>query len=381
MTNTDRPASDSLAWLELLVGGARAEDLAAHAGTLAERTGTWNAVLERAAAERLLPRLVTVLRTAPGGAAPAALAEAERGVLARALAWTAHLRRTLAALRRAGVRPLLFKGAALGVLLEGHPEGRGFGDVDLLVRRTERDRAARALEALGLVPDWPVPSLGTSPMRSSGGVAFRAAGRPAVDLHWVLGTPLVPCRLEQAGVFARAREVELGEGCTALTFGPEDTLLHLCFHGAKDDWSYWLNVADVSGVLRADTTLDVDLLKHLAHRLGLRRVLRTGLLLAAALGRATVPAGLASWMCSDPEAVRLAAEARERLRSGAPVDQSMRARVTRALRNRERWIDRSQAIVGVLARVSAGGMSNLWHNLHADDRPALGGWPPGSDER
>ncbi len=377
MTNIHGTPSDSLAWLEMLVRGDRAEALAQIAGPLAARTRDWEPVIERVGAERMLPRLMAVLRgTSPASVPDPALA-AQRGVVARGLAWTAHLRSTWSALVRAGIQPLLFKGAALGVLLEGRPDGRGFGDLDLLVRRSQRDRAVRVLEGLGLTPDWSVPAHGISPMRSSGGVALRAEGRPAVDLHWGIGTPLVPCRLEQAGVFARSRPVDLGGGCTALTFGPEDTLLHLCFHGAKDDWSYWLNVADVSGVLRADATLDVDLLRDLARRMGLRRVLRTGLVLAATLGRASVRARLETWMHEDHEAVRLATEARARLRAGVPVDQSMRARVTRALRNRERWIDRGQAVVGVAARVSAGGATNLWRNLLADDRPALGGWPPG----
>ena len=371
-------ASDSRAWLELLVRGERSAELASPAAALAGRTRDWPAVLARARQEQLDTRLVDVLAAAGTDALPAAareaLTEARRDAAVRGLVWPHHVRRIVADLQAADVQPVVFKGAVLGVLLEGRADARGFGDVDVLVRRSRRDHAVRTLVAHGYAPQWPVPPHAHAPMRASAGVAFEAADRPSVDLHWGLGTPLVPCRLEQAGLFARTRTVDLGEGLAVRTFGPEDTLLHLCFHGAKDDWSYWQNVADVSGILRATPALDVALLRRIAARVGLRRVLRTGLALAALLGRAELPYELRPWIAGDRTAVRLAREAAARLRSGVPVDQSIRARVKRATRNRERWIDRSLALAGVAARVASRGPLGFLRDLRDDPRPALGGW-------
>jgi len=109
-----------------------------------------------------------------------------------------------AALRAAGVEPVLLKGAAVAAWLYRDGAPRGYGDVDLLVAPADLERARGVLERLGLrgedVVDltdtlngvglhpaaaWPVLAAGLEPL-AVGGTRVRVLGPDARALHVAL---------------------------------------------------------------------------------------------------------------------------------------------------------------------------------------------------
>lgn len=114
---------------------------------------SWEAVLEVAEAEGCAPlcwsRGAAVIRSR----APRAVADAFRArtiaVAARAARQVATLRGTLAALEAADAAPVVLKGAPLALLAHGDALVRQSADVDLLVPRAARARAAAALSRDG----------------------------------------------------------------------------------------------------------------------------------------------------------------------------------------------------------------------------------------
>ena len=74
-----------------------------------------------------------------------------------------------------------------------------------------------------------------------------------------------------------------------MSLSPEDTLLFLCVHGTKHQWSRLAWIADVAELVRSSPDLDWGAVMSEAAALGARKMLQAGLVLAADLLGATVP--------------------------------------------------------------------------------------------
>jgi len=188
----------------------------------------WAATVERAENERLAPILYVALR---GGAAPA-------GVLARLRAsWMAaecqqllagkQLRDIVGAFHDAGIQTIVLNGPALAASYYPDPALRPFIDLDLLVRRTDRERALDILLARGYTLETPGRSLDHVP------AAYLAApdgsGLLPVDLHWECVAQSAAGRAaEQAADEIWSRAVPAPAwGSAARTLAPEDFLIYL----------------------------------------------------------------------------------------------------------------------------------------------------------
>ncbi|MDA1194536.1 MAG: nucleotidyltransferase family protein [Planctomycetota bacterium] len=381
-------------WLRAIVGPCSSDGVCAsvaagpHPADLPDYEQGWEPILGRVEAEGLGPHFARLLEGSGRPNLPKSVADALRRSAmsrsARTLVQVEALRCVTDDLSRAGIPALSFKGPALACVLTGEPSGREYSDLDVLVPRAQRQRASEVLRRLGYVADAPLAQGSGSTFRHACAMAFRHAHGVSVDLHWGLASPLFPLRLSWLGLVRRSRRVRVAD-FEVMTFGPEDTLLHLCMHGAKDDWAYWSALADIAGLLAAERGLDFDLVRGLATKAGTRRVLRVGLLLATRVALAPLPRYLRSWAHHDATAVEIAREAEERLLAGGAVDQSIHARLRRAWRTRERYSDRLTAVLGAAVRVAEprGEEASAWgwlrapgrllRDLRSDARPPLGG--------
>ncbi len=144
-----------------------------------------------------------------------------------------ELLRALRALRGASIPTIVLKGAALADTIYPSIAHRPMNDVDLLVRRADRERGRAALEAAGY-RFQPEPRQRFSPFDTqfTGEMQFRRGERHVVELHWEL-TPAEWLRrlaaLEIEALWREARPFEIG-GVQAFQLSICDTLLHLCLH-------------------------------------------------------------------------------------------------------------------------------------------------------
>lgn len=195
----------------------------------------------------------------------------------------------LAALRSAGIDPVLLKGYALASLLYDDPIVRPSTDVDLLVRRSEVDRACTALRAAGgrlpsaesiahqLAHSYDLPVMLPA-----------AAGRPGLlELHWDLA-PRGLFALDLDAWRSRSDEFVL-EGQAVRRFSAEDMLLHLALHMRKHRYVGLRWLCDVAELVRRfGGTLDWGYVIRVAKETGLRVLLYTSLQLADRLLQAPV---------------------------------------------------------------------------------------------
>lgn len=147
-----------------------------------------------------------------------------------------ELHTVLMALNNAGLRPVVFKGAALAYTVYPDPACRAMSDLDVWITADEMPRARAALEAIGyqfrFKPDRP-PDL----MKMHGGEVRlygpdSAAG--LVELHFGVfaGVWLQRVtRIDEAGIHARCRPVVVA-GAPAWMLSPEDHLIQIAVHNA-----------------------------------------------------------------------------------------------------------------------------------------------------
>ena len=192
-------------------------------------------VAESCARHDLTGVILDTLRGPAGADWPAEIVEALerdcRGAAAVEAVRRRELMTVLASLAAEGVRPVLFKGAALAYDVYVSPEARPRNDVDLLIRREELDAAQRVMRRLGY----------TSPTYCDGELIFCQVEMSkrdglgidhAFDFHWKISTQVAfaDALTYEEALDGSARLPALGRH--AVIAGPVHALLIACIHPA-----------------------------------------------------------------------------------------------------------------------------------------------------
>ena len=317
---------------------------------LAAREPDWDRLAERALEHGVGTLVTRALRAAsiePAGAAHRRVAADERAGERRGLALAAETANVLRVLAAGGVEALPLKGVALGVAAYGDPSVRRSGDVDVLVRPADGERAAQALAARGYADLMPLDGYErrwfTRSVRQLPPVA--RPGGPKVEVHAAVHHPLLALDLDVAGLFARARPTDLPTGPVA-AMSPEDSLLVVVSHALRGGWNRLEWIA-CTAWLAARADLDWALTERLAREAGATRMLALGLVLARDALGVTLPAPAAHAAGADRaagrEAARLLAEPCWAMPSPDEGRADLRIRALH-LRSRERLRDRARYV-------------------------------------
>jgi hypothetical protein len=183
----------------------------------------------------------------------------------------ADLTGVIRALEAEGIPVLCLKGPALATLLYGDPALRDFGDLDILVQASDYARAQAVLAAMGLAP--------FSPTTGAMGRAFALARERHchffslhhhywLELHWRVASNEFPRALDTAGLFDRRQEVVVN-GQLFSTLSYEDTVMHLCHHGAQHRWKRFRYMTDLVAAWEAMDEKRWDVLVNAAQKQGL----------------------------------------------------------------------------------------------------------------
>jgi len=230
-TSRDRQARALLRdWLRARGDSTRA--MAIRAG-IERDAWAWDDVRRLAEAERVVP----LLHRAVGaiGMAPADLAhDLHRARCATALRnrrLLTEFGRAMNALAAAGVPIIVLKGVALAAAVYRDISLRPMADLDVLIRRSTLESAARVLAGLGYVPIRKETHPGALAEYESE-LAFRKYGEfPAeIDLHWSLfDSPYHQARTDMDWFWDTSVPLRIA-GVDTWMLGPEALLLHLCGH-------------------------------------------------------------------------------------------------------------------------------------------------------
>lgn len=262
----------------------------------------WPALLETANAAYLTPPLyaalarMAMLDSIPADVRDYLAALAERNAL-RNRRLKAQAAEAITALNRAGIVPVLLKGA--GLLFERaapHAASRMVTDLDILVPRAEGARAVATLAGLGYRR---IESRAPAPHTL--GDFMRTSDAGAIDLHVDLLTQ--PHLLPVADVLGRATYHIRGD-LTFRRLAPADQVLHLLLHdlvqdhGLHDGRLNFRHVHELAVALAAPASIDWRALGAVLSRHRLRHALDLWLLAAAFFFAAPRPTDLAPSMAA-----------------------------------------------------------------------------------
>ena len=199
---------------------------------------------------------------------PAGIREStERWLIIRDL-WHSHIERTLhdvlQVLGTAGIRAVSLKGPLLGERLYPHPRTRPSADLDVLVARSDLDKASGALVAIGYRPanDSQERFLREYHYHT---ILSRSCP-PVVELHFCLSDGFgVSIPAEE--LLFRARGYQTLQGAIANVLSPEDELLYLSIHAAGHRFVRLSWLCDLQLLLRRHPDLDWSLVISRARKL------------------------------------------------------------------------------------------------------------------
>jgi hypothetical protein len=192
-----------------------------------------------------------------------------------------------------------YKGPAIGVGIYGNLALRQFADLDILVPDTDVWKATELLVGQGYRAHFVIPARKQSSfIRLSYVRLFKHDTEgTTVELHWRLAPRFFGAPFDTSKLWQSARRLEL-QGSRVRVPPPEDLILMLCIHGAKDCWEKLEWVCGLTELIRSEADVDWKRLLEHAKEIRCTKIVSLGLVLAHELLDAPVPAGVLSQLSS-----------------------------------------------------------------------------------
>jgi hypothetical protein len=201
----------------------------------------WQAVLDLAHAENILPWTAARLRALPAPLPPAIharLRQIQRDLQLSAFFWTSTLTTILTAFHESRIPVISLKGPWMAERLLGDASLRACTDLDLLVRPADLVRSEEILVQLGFHPRG----------RRDDHERHWDRGAVSIDLHHDVENPLA-FDFNVQGAWERSRLSEF-HGVPARLLSPGDELLFLCLHSARHRFERLSHILDLTFALK-----------------------------------------------------------------------------------------------------------------------------------
>lgn len=324
-------AADTQPEVELLLCCARTcidSKTAERIRNLLQNDIDWDYLIRTALCHKVMPLLYWSLNaTCPEAVPKAILTQLRYYFHANAqnnLFLAGELLKLLNLLEAHGIPTIPFKGPVLATFVYGNLSLRQFSDLDILVHERDFLKLKDLLISQGYQPtNFTDPQEETYVQSMTGTQEAvylqrnweyhlsREHDGVTVDLHWGV-LPKHFFWLEPERFWERLEPLTLAN-TTVLNFSPEDSLLLLCMHGAKDCWNQLSRLCDVAELIRTQQGIDWGRSIEQASTLGSERMLFLGLQLASDLLGATLPPEVLQRVEAEPVVKSFAAQVRKQL--------------------------------------------------------------------
>lgn len=272
----------------------------------------WEYLLAQAAENSIVPLLEKQLRAVAPDSVPSVhmewLKSARRTNVVRCLFLASQLTKILAQFESAGIQAIPYKGPVLAIQAYGDVTLRDFDDLDIILRQSDMPKANAIMLALGYQARFPwILANGGNSSMVPGEYNYRDdSRRTMVELHTERTFRHFPRRADIDDFATRLEQVEFA-GTGIVCFSPEDTLILLCIHGAKDFWERLSWVADISELIQAHSLVWEEVFAR-SEAIAATRMLCVGLSLAGELHGAPLPAQVSDRIRRDKVAASVASQ-------------------------------------------------------------------------
>ena len=311
---------------------------------LVQRELDWEYLLAIADRHSLIPLLYFHLNAVAPSSVPdrvmCRLQDANRKSTQSSLFLAGELIKVLEFLEANGIQAVPFKGPTLALRAYGDVGLRQFSDLDILVHAQDVIRVRRLLVSRGFKP---TPQF--SAEQEAALLRFDCAHNldngagVVVDVHWKFVERHSSFAINPDPLWDRLEPITIGDK-QLLTLSTEDLLLILCLHGFTHLWERLGWICDVASLVDSRKDLNWPLVLENVDRLGLRRVLLLGLLVAADVLDATIPKEIRQAATGDATVQRLAGQVQEQLFLEQSTPPGFFGGAILNLRMRERRLDR-----------------------------------------
>jgi hypothetical protein len=200
------------------------------------------------------------------------------------------LGKVLGVLGKNNIPVMALKGAHLARLVYGNIALRPMGDLDLLVKKKDLPGVEEKLLGIGFAPI----ALQKKMTEIHHHLVYRWPEKEiCVEVHWNIIGSAYPFHVDPEGLWNRARPAVF-DGLEILVLCPEDLLLHLCLHTARDLYQTGLRpFCDLLEVIRRnENKMDWDQVFFRSGEWGIRKFVYLTLNLTRELLGASVPEDL-----------------------------------------------------------------------------------------
>jgi hypothetical protein len=315
----------------------------------------WIRFVEMAQSNRILPLLYCHVKERLPAATPGTvlnyLRRSVHMIALRNEILSNELVHVLALLTANGIPAFTFKGPALAAAIYGSTSLREFSDLDIMVHRRDFSRAKDLLLDNRYHSYFEMTGR-QDPVHHGDFHAYtlrREDGRVDIDLHWKFAPTWASTSvaLDLESLWDRLMPVSFEE-TEVLTLAPEDLLLALCIHGAKELWPNLRMICDVSELLRAHPEIDWDRVISDARGLRCERFVYLGLLLANELLDAPAPDIVLIRARESSAVIKVASHIPDRLFTQSPANVLHFETVTQRIRLIEKPWDKALSVLHVV---------------------------------
>lgn len=297
--------------------------------TLLQANINWADLMQMATRHKVIPLLYSNLKAICPETVPKAIfTELRREFQAntrRSLFLSGELVKLLNLFKEQEIPVLPFKGPVLAASAYGNLLLRQFGDLDILVRFQDIERAKALflsegyrmkIERIEVTPEQEVAFVRSPDIHQF----VREAAYPfihpqkelLVELHWAIMPKYFSYPIDDEGLWDNLELVTIA-GNTVPNLSPENAVLAIVGHGTKECWTQLARICDLAEYIRSHPQLDWAKLIELATTKGGRRILFLGLTLARNLLGMTLPENVVQEIQSDREVDLLANAVCDRL--------------------------------------------------------------------
>ena len=320
---------------------------------LVEQEIDWEYLIETANCHRVLPLLTQSLLATCSEAVPPDILARLRSVFhaqgLHNLSLTSKLLKLLNLFQEHGINAIPFKGPVLAVSAYANLLLRQYGDIDLLVKESDFQKAIALLVSQGYVQTIQTPWE----------VHLTSKNSIDLDLHRQIVPRHLSCSLSPTYVWTHLESFSLF-GTIVPKLSPEASLLIICLNGNKECWRKLNRICDVAELIRSHPNLDWQQVWDEFESMGFQQIIFLGLLLAHKLLGVKLP----DYIWQQIQANSLVCCLVEQISAQLflPAGDSIGAVETTLfhIKTRERWQDKVQSFWGII--LASGGLHPTAHD-------------------
>jgi hypothetical protein len=247
----------------------------------------------------------------------------------------------------AGISAIPIKGATLAVCAYQNLGLRQFHDIDILVHPEDAIAARDILIDQGYENTYKFTRQQEiarlkSPYCKDNNYYHKDIGI-YIDFHWQLLQKYLSFPLNYQQLWQRHNYISLA-GKTVLNLAPEDNILYLCVHGARDRWNRLQLISDITAVINTNPQLNWDVVIKQSQKLGCRKRFLLGMILAQDLLGVNLPEAIKTYCKSESELKFIVTSIQQNIFSQKDDFEPLYTKSLFDIKTRERWQDKMQYI-------------------------------------